>query len=166
MKDLKKQFGIIIKKYWPFLAILFVVLVFFWKVIALNKVLLPADNIVGRYYPWLDYAWDYSEAVQIKNPIVEDPVLFSFPLHMLGLDLVKSFRLPLWNSFSFAGAPLLANFQSSVFSFTNFVYLIFDNLTAWNIELFSFWGQSMLKPRRFLIDVITLRSFSPGSLMP
>ena len=135
MKNLNKHLGPFFRKYWPFLSAFVIVLIFFWKVIFLNKVLLPADNIVGRYYPWLDYSWGYSEGVPIKNPVVEDPVLFSFPMHMLGVDLIKSIRLPLWNSYIFTGTPLFANFQSSAFSLTNFVYLIFDNLTAWNMQV-------------------------------
>lgn len=56
-------------------------------------------------------------------------------MQMLAIDLLKSGQLPLWNPYILAGTPLLANFQSSPFSPTNFVYFVFDRLTAWSIQI-------------------------------
>lgn len=54
---------------------------------------------------------------------------------MLAIDMLKSHQWPLWNPYILAGTPLLANFQSAPFSPTNFVYWMFDRLTAWSVQI-------------------------------
>lgn len=135
MKDLKKNFWGFFKTAFPFLAIIFIVTVFFWKVFLLKQVPIPGDFVVGVYFPWLDYKWGYAVGVPVKNPLTTDVVSFTYPMQMLAIDLLKSGKLPLWNSYILAGTPLLANFQSAPFSPTNFVYFIFDKLSAWSFQI-------------------------------
>lgn len=122
-------------KFSPFLVIVVAILVFFYPVWLKGKVPLPADLVVGSYFPWLDYDWGYPTGVPVKNPITSDAISFSFPMKMLAIDLMKSGKWPLWNPYILAGTPLLANFQSSPFSPTNFVYLFTDKLTGWSIQV-------------------------------
>ena len=135
MKDLKKKFGIFFKKTWPFWAILLVVCTFFWKVFLLKQIPLPADFAVGVYYPWLDYKWGYPVGVPVKNPITTDVVSFTYPMQTLAVDFLKKGEWPFWNPYILTGTPLLANFQSAPFSPTNFVYFLFDKLTAWSLQI-------------------------------
>ncbi len=135
MRDLKKKFGIFFKKTWPFWVILLIVCTFFWKVFLLKQVPLPADFVVGVYYPWLDYKWGYSVGVPVKNPITTDVVSFTYPMQTLAVDFLKKREWPFWNPYILTGAPLLANFQSAPFSPTNFVYFLFDKLTAWSFQI-------------------------------
>ena len=135
MKDLKKNFLILFKRFWPFLVIFAVSLIFFWKVFIRGYIPLPADFVVGVYYPWLDYKWGYSTGVPVKNPLTTDVVSFTYPMQTLAIDLLKRGISPLWNSYILAGTPLLANFQSAPFSPTNIVYFLFDKLTAWSVQI-------------------------------
>lgn len=96
---------------------------------------LPGDFVVGVYYPWLDYKWGYPTGVPVKNPMTTDVVSFIYPMQMLAIDMLKNGQWPLWNPYILAGSPLLANFQSAPFSPTNFVYWIFDRLTAWSVQI-------------------------------
>lgn len=134
-KDLRKKFLNWFKGLWPILVILLAVLVFFYPVWLKGLVPLPADFVVGVYFPWLDYKWGYAVGVPVKNPMTTDVVSFIYPMQMLAIDSLKSGQWPLWNPYILMGTPLLANFQSAPFSPTNIVYFIFDRLTAWSIQI-------------------------------
>src|SRR3989344_6863711 len=122
--------------FWPFLAIIISVLIFFYPVWLKGFVPLPGDFIVGVYYPWLDYIWGgYGAGVPVKNPITADVVSFIYPMQMYSVELSKHGIVALWNPFIFMGTPLLANFQSAQFSPTNFLYFIFPQLTAWSLQI-------------------------------
>lgn len=123
-------------KLWPFLAIILAVLIFFYPVWVKGFVPLPADFIVGVYYPWLDYIWGgFTAGVPVKNPITADVVSFIYPMQMYSVELLKKGIVALWNPFIFTGTPLLANFQSAQFSPTNFLYFLFPQLTAWSLQI-------------------------------
>jgi len=124
MKNLKKASYHFFKNYWPLLFILFVVSIFYWKVILLREVALPADILVHGNYP-------------IKNPITSDAVSFSYPMKYLVISYLKRGILPLWNPYILFGTPLLANFQSGVFSITNIFYFLTDFNSAWNMQIIS-----------------------------
>lgn len=125
----------LIKKLWPYFSLAAVVFLFFWKFFLKGLVPLPADFVVGVYYPWLDYKWGYAVGVPVKNPITTDVVSFTYPMQTYAVELLQKGELPLWNPLILAGTPLLANFQSSPFSPTNFLYFLFDKITAWGIQV-------------------------------
>lgn len=131
----KLETFLIRREYCPFFLIVFLVVVFFWKFFVLNQVPLPADFVVGVYYPWLDYKWGYEVGVPVKNPITTDVVSFTYPMRSLAVGLLKKGEWPLWNPYILTGTPLLANFQSAPFSPTNFFYFIFDQATAWSFQV-------------------------------
>lgn len=135
MKDLKGKFLNFSKGTWPFFLIAFVVCIFFWKVFLKGLVPLPADFIVGVYYPWLDYKWGYATGVPVKNPMTTDVVSLIYPEQMLAVDLLKSGQWPLWNPHILTGTPLFANLQAAPFSPTNFVYFILDKIDAWSVQI-------------------------------
>ena len=135
MKDLKKKFSALFDFSWPYLVMAAMVGVFFWKFFVRGLIPLPADFVVGVYYPWLDYKWGYATGVPVKNPMTTDVVSFTYPMQTYAIDQLKAGNLPLWNPLILAGTPLLANFQSSPFSPTNFVYFLFDKVTAWSVQI-------------------------------
>jgi len=136
MKDMKLRFWKFFKDKWPYILIILVVCTFFWKVFLQNKVPLPADFVVGAYYPWLDYKWEgFPAGVPVKNPITTDVVSFSYPMRMLAIKLLKEGEIPLWNQYILGGTPLLANFQSAPFSPSNIFYFLFDKLSAWSAQI-------------------------------
>jgi len=120
------------KKFWPFFFILIVWIVLFWPFFRRGLLPFPADIIVGVYYPWLDYKWGYTVGVPVKNPLISDIPSILYPWRSLAIDELKSFRWPLWNPYYFAGMPLLANFQSAVFSYINVFFLFLPKALAWS----------------------------------
>jgi len=131
---LKEVFLKFLKASWPISVLVLLVCIFFYPIFQ-GKVPLPGDFVVGVYFPWLDYKWGYPTGVPVKNPMTTDVVSFIYPMQMLAVDMLKSGQWPLWNPYILAGTPLLANFQSAPFSPTNFVYWIFDRLTAWSVQI-------------------------------
>ena len=135
MKDLVLKSKHLFKDFWPLLIIILAVVGFFWKVVFKGMVPLPADFVVGAYYPWLDYKWGFVTGVPVKNPLTTDVVSFTYPMQTLATDMLKKGTLPLWNPYILAGTPLLANFQSAPFSATNFIYFLTDKISAWSIQV-------------------------------
>lgn len=125
----------ILPKTWPILVILFLVFIFFWQFFLKGLVPIPADIIVGLYYPWLDYKWGYAVGVPVKNPLLSDIPSLVYPWRSFAIDQLKSGQLPLWNPFYFGGMPLLANFQSAVFSYINIFFLFLPKVLAWSVGI-------------------------------
>lgn len=145
-------------KIWPFLVIVLVVLLFFWKVFFLGHFPIPGDFIVGTYYPWLDYKWGYTVGVPVKNPVTSDVVSIVYPLRSYAVDTLKKGQLPLWNHFMFGGTPLLADFQVGLFSPTMPFYFIFSKIWAWTFQIMS---QPLLAA---IFTYLLLRNFKLGKM--
>jgi hypothetical protein len=137
MKNLRKILKKLLNNYWPILATSFLVILFFWKFFIRGLIPIPGDFIVGVYHPWLDYKWGTVTGVPVKNPIMADVVSFTYPMRILAVEQLKSGTSPLWNPYILTGTPLLANFQSAPFTFTNIFYFVFNNNTAWGLQVAS-----------------------------
>src|SRR3989338_4553014 len=119
------------KLLYPFLLV-FLVLVFFYQFFLKGFLPIPADTVVGLYHPFRDfYAKDYPNGIPFKNFLITDPVRQQYPWKNLVISAEKDLNLPLWNPYNFAGAPLLANFQSAAFYPTNILFFVFSLPVAW-----------------------------------
>ena len=122
-----------LKRYFPILFLVLAVLVFFHKSVIDSAVPLPADIVVGVYYPWLDYKWEgYPAGVPVKNPLLSDVPSLIYPQKIYAMSQIKSGMLPLWNPLMFNGYPLMANFQSAVFNPFNVFFLLARPAVAWS----------------------------------
>jgi uncharacterized membrane protein YfhO len=97
---------------------------------------LPTDALVGAYYPWAGQFWGFVAGVPYKNISLTDVFSQLYPWRSLAMDLIRHGSLPLWNSLSFSGYPLLANWQSAPFYPLNFLMLIFGNAHGYGIMVF------------------------------
>lgn len=114
-----------------------VILLFFWQVILKGLLPIPADTIVGLYYPFRDiYSKTNPNGVPFKNFLITDPVRQQYPWKKLVVDLGKDWEIPLWNPYNSTGTPLLANSQSSSFYAFNFIFFILPFEAAWTIFIF------------------------------
>lgn len=136
MKNSNSFITNLIKKHWPFLLIFLIVFVFFWKFFLKGLLPIPADFIVGVYYPWLDYKWfGYGAGVPVKNPLLADIPSLIYPVRIYAMELIKNGQIPLWNPLQFAGYPLLATFQASVLNPLNIIFLFFKSEIAWSLQI-------------------------------
>lgn len=110
---------------------------FFLPNLAVGKIPIPADSVLGLYHPWRDHSFEgYSPGkFPTKNPLITDPVLQAYPWRKLTVENLKNRQFPLWNPYSFSGQPLLANIQSAPFQIGNILFLIFDFKIAWALQI-------------------------------
>ncbi len=86
-------------------------LVFLHGAVFSNKLPVPVDE-VARGYPWRGLFGDLVAA----NPLTNDTVKLFLPWMQVVREELAHGRAPLWNRYSFAGYPLLANGESAPFS--------------------------------------------------
>src|SRR3989344_653371 len=123
-----------IKKFWAPIAVIAIVVIFFWQVFLKSLFPIPSDTIVGLYHPFLDlYAKISPAGVPFKNFLITDPVRQIIPWKELSIDLLSRFELPLWNPYEMAGKPHLANFQSSPFYPLNILLFVRPFYLSWSI---------------------------------
>src|SRR3989344_1519602 len=119
------------------IVICIIVFLFFLPNLLMGKVPIGADDLLGLYHPWRDQTYDGFNAGKfpVKNPLITDPVLQTYPWRYLAVNDIKEGNLPLWNPYSFSGQPLLANIQSSPFQVLNFFFFIFPFNIAWSLQI-------------------------------
>ncbi len=121
---------------YPFILFLLVG-IFFWQFLIKGLIPVPTDTIVGLYYPFRDYfAKDYPNGVPFKNYLITDPVRQQYLWKDLSIQTEKQLQLPIWNPYTFAGQPLLANFQTGAFYPLNLIFFILPFVLAWSIFIF------------------------------
>lgn len=108
--------------------------VFFYKTLFRFELPVPSDALVGLYHPWRDlYEHDFPRGVPFKNFLITDPVRQQIPWRKLVIDSWRSGRLPGWNPYVLAGAPLDANIQAAPFYPFNILFFIIPFSAAWTI---------------------------------
>lgn len=124
-------------KTWLVVLVPLLISLFFIPMLLLGKVPIPADSLLGLYHPFRDNQFDGYNPYKfpIKNPLITDPVLQTYPWRYRAIDNLKNGNWPLWNPYSFAGGPLAANIQSAPFSVFNILFFIFDFKLAWSIQI-------------------------------
>lgn len=144
------------------LAIVFLVLLFFLPNLLLGKIPIPADSLIGLYHPWRDQSFGgfNTGKFPVKNSLITDPILQTYPWRYLVIENFKKGDLPLWNPYSFAGQPLLANIQSSSFQFTNILFFLMPFKISWAIQVILPTVFSAIFMYLFLTDLGILRSAS------
>lgn len=125
------------KKYISIIFIFVAVFLFFWQFLLKGFLPIPSDTIVGLYYPFRDaYFKTNPSGLPYKNFLITDPVRQQYPWKNLVITAEKNLTLPLWNSYNFAGTPLLANFQSGALYPLNLLFFIFPFSLSWSILIF------------------------------
>lgn len=122
------------KKLFVFLFFVFLVGVFFYKVLLYGSVPFPGDLLIAEYNPWKTYSYlGYVPGSFPNKAQYFDTLRQLYPWKTLAIELVKHGQLPFWNPYNFSGAPLLANFQSAVFYPLNLLYLLLPQVVAWTV---------------------------------
>lgn len=124
------------KKFIPYIVIIGIVVFFFWKTIFLGKIPFPGDLLLSKYAPWrhVSYSGYVAGAVPSKDQYF-DVIRELYPWKTEVIRQIKEGSVPLWNPYSFSGAPLLANYQSQVFYPPGILYFLMPQLYAWTILL-------------------------------
>jgi len=121
---------------------LFIVILFFlslvgclfYKTIIYGQIPFPGDLLLSEYAPFrhTEYFGYAAGGIPSKGQYF-DVVRELYPWKTLVIESIKQKTLPLWNPYSFAGTPLLANYQSQVFYPLGILYLVLPQSIAWTI---------------------------------
>ena len=104
---------------------------FFWLGLGMHRGLLLSEDVKSRVWPWAPSF----PATEIVAPALSDPVWQFVPWLDLARREIGSGRLPLWNPYQNAGAPLLGNSQSSLGSPLVWPALALGVAAGWNLSL-------------------------------
>lgn len=116
------------------LIIVLLTVILYWQFFLLGKIPMPADTIIGAYFPWLDYKWGFPVGVPVKNALISDVFSQFFVWKYLIVDIFESGQIPLWNIYSLSGTPLLATYHSAVFNPFNLL-LFLPNFYGWGLYI-------------------------------
>lgn len=155
----------------PFGFIFLLTAAFFWPFFLKGFLPIPADTTIGLYHPWRDaFAESYPRGLPFKNFLITDPVRQQYPWRWLAVDLLKKGQNPVWNPYTHAGQPLMANLQTAAFYPLNFLFFLLPFNSAWGILIFLqpllagiftyfYLGQLKLKKTSALMGAVSF-SFS------
>ena len=90
----------------------------------------PSDYLVNFFPPW-----NASYPMPVKNNAMPDVVTQIYPWKKITIESWKDGQIPLWNTYSFAGTPHAANFQSAVFSPFNALFFLMPFIDAWSVMI-------------------------------
>lgn len=117
-------------KLWPIILILVVWFIFAHPYFLKNKAPFPSNYQVNNFAPWSANSQFWGP---VKNNAMPDIITQIYPWRHLAIEIWKTGQVPLWNPYTFSGNPLLANYQSGVFSPFNILFFIFPFTDAWSI---------------------------------
>ncbi len=126
----------ILKRTYPYLLILFIVLIFF-KPIFNGQIPFPGDLLINqnpyRSESFLGYSpGSYPDKAQGPDVINE-----IYPWKYFSIEQLKNGQIPFWNPHNFSGNPQMANFQTAVFYPLNLFYLFLPFNFAWTLFIMS-----------------------------
>lgn len=127
------------KSFLLFIIPILLTAILFFKPVWQNKLVpFPGHLLVSYFSPWKEETWPgYPAGVPRKDLLGFDTARMMGPWRRFITQELKSGRLPAWNPHQFAGAPLVANFQSAIFFLPNLIYLILPFPVAWIILIIS-----------------------------
>lgn len=148
-----------ILKYWPFLVVLLVWLVFARPYFLEGKAPYPATFQDSFFAPWDSYQ---KYAVPVKNNALSDVVTEMYPWKHFTIEELKKGNIPWWNPYSFSGNPHLADLQTAVFSPFNILFFIFPFIDAWSLLILS---QPLLAGLFLVLYLMELKISKEGSVL-
>lgn len=120
-----------IKRFYPIFFIIGIWVLFSLPFLLFNKTPYPANYQVNFFSPWAAYP---EMKGPVKNAAQPDIVTQIYPWRYFSINEMKAGRIPLWNPYSFAGTPHLANYQSAALSPLNTLFFLpIKFIDAWSI---------------------------------
>lgn len=121
---LRNQAGLL-RKTWPAVVMLLLVVVFFWPVTFEGKVLSGSDILLYSYEPWNAAASITPPGARPDNPELSDPVFSYVPNMTFALEVLRRGGMPLWNPLRMCGSPQLGDGTTAIFYPLNLLFLLF-----------------------------------------
>ncbi len=117
-------------RFWPVLFIFLLWFVFAYPYFIKGLAPYSSSYQLNNFAPWSAYP---QFAGPVKNGAMPDVTTQILPWRHLAIQIWKQGVIPLWNPYSFAGTPLLANYQSAALSPFNILFFLFPFVDGWSI---------------------------------
>src|SRR5476651_527165 len=141
-----------ILKFWPFILIFVVVLIFFLPVFK-GFIPFPGDLLVNTN-PYKSQSFLGYEPGAYPNKAQGPDVIYEiYPWRHFSTEELKSGEIPFWNPYNFSGNPQMADFQTAVFYPLNVIYFLLPFNVSWTLII-------MLQP--FLAAIFMLLFLKKG----
>ncbi len=112
------------KKFYPFLLILFIVLIFF-KPVFKGYIPFPGDLLINTNPYSSESFLGYLPGSYPNKAQGADVITEIYPWKYLSINELKNGNIPFWNPYNFSGNPQMANFQTAVFYPLNLFFFVF-----------------------------------------
>ncbi len=132
-----RNFNKILWKVLPFLFLICLSVVFYWKFFFKGMVPFPGDLMVGAYFPWLEYKWGNVVGVAVKNPLISDIFSEFFVEKVKIVDAIARGQWPIWEPGYYSGFPLFSNFNIGAMNPFNLLMVVFNKINGWSLLVFS-----------------------------
>ena len=142
----------ILSKFWPFILIGFIVLLFFSPIFK-GYIPFPGDLLINSNPYRTESYLGYNPGGYPSKDQGPDVINEIYPWRYFSINQIKQLSLPFWNPHNFSGNPQLANFQTGIFYPLNFFYLFLPFNISWTIII-------MLQP--FLAGIFMLLFLKKG----
>lgn len=136
------------KRFWPAVAVLFILSLMFFPVIVEGKIPLNGRHFVSFFSPWYWERFPGFPAGVPNKPNMLDQLRQFYPYMALTQWSYQHGQLPLWNPYNFAGNPHAGEWQSSVFYPFQFLLAFLPLPIFWTLyqmtgfflaALFTYW---------------------------
>ncbi len=123
-----------LRQWFPFLFLVIIAVVFFYKSVFLGRIPFPGDLLVAEYKPWRTYSYlGYNPGSYPHKAQYFDTLRQLYPWRTFSLSETQKKTIPLWNPHNFAGSPHAANSQSAVYYPFNIFYALLSQPAAWTV---------------------------------
>ncbi len=119
-------------KFWPFVLIGLIVLIFFLPVFK-GRVPFPGDLLINSNPYRTESFLGYSPGGYPSKDQGPDVINEIYPWRYFSVNQIKNLSIPFWNPHNFSGNPQLANFQTGIFYPLNFLYLLLPFNVSWTL---------------------------------
>lgn len=141
----------------PYALFAVLVCVFLWRPIFTGRALLPGDYLAQ--VSLFNTAESQKSIPNTQwNPLQWDAISQFYPWRVFYARSMRAGHIPLWNPHQFSGTPFLANGQSACLYPLNFVFVIFNTITAFTIfaalhlflaQVFMYWMMREFGAKKF-----------------
>jgi len=120
------------KKYYILTFILFLWFIFASPYLIKNLAPYSSTYQVNHFTPWSSYPQFWGPVKNGAMPDITDQII---PWKHFTIEELKKGNFALWNPYNFSGNPHLANFQSTVLSPFNLLFLVLPFIDAWSLVI-------------------------------
>ncbi len=117
------------------LFFIFLTLILFWQFFIKGAAPFPGNYMLAWYEPWKSDNLLNGRIIIPHKPVAHDVFRQLYPFKLLGMEDIKSLKLPLWNPYNGDGMPLFATMHMGYLNPLNLIFFILSPTLAWSLQV-------------------------------